>query len=350
MKIYPLMVLLMIGSLHGLLAQSTSDQVSLESIWLRYEFYPNGPSAFRWMEDDQYYSVLAEGTGIDRYNIQSGQKVDAILDFAQLSGEVPETVESYEFAEGEQQLLLASQTESIYRRSSQEFVYVADRSSKKVQAIRSGEKIINAAFSPDGSKVGFVLDNNVYFTDLANGAETQVTTDGKRNEIINGLTDWVYEEEFAFVDAFKWSPDGKKIAFYRFDESAVREFQMPIYGSLYPDPYVFKYPKAGEDNAVVSIHIYDLDSGKTTTVDIGEETDQYIARIKWVNDNTLGLMRLNRLQNQLDLLMADAATGASRTFLTETSDTYIREATDDKWHFLESGELIWQSEMEGYNH
>src|SRR5690606_32236428 len=138
-----------------------------------------------------------------------------------------------------------------------------------------------ATLSPDGSKVAFVRDNNLFFTDLASGKETQVTSDGKYNHIINGSTDWVYEEEFAFARAFFWNADGSKLAFYRFDESEVKEFEMSLYEGLYPEIYKFKYAKPGEKNSVVSIHIYDLASNQTVGVDVGAETDQYIPRIKW---------------------------------------------------------------------
>ena len=272
---------LILGCFSLLPAQPASDQVSLESIWLRYEYYPNSPDQFRWMADDQFYSVLNAGRSIDRYSIETGEKVDEVLNFAKLSGSdlSPEAIESYEFGAGESKLLLKTESESIYRRSSREYCYVADRATGETLPIHEGQKITNAMLSPDGNKVAFVFENNLYYTDLATEQEVQFTQDGKFNSVINGLTDWVYEEEFAFVDAFKWSPDGKRIAFYRFDETAVKEFNMPLYGQLYPELYTFKYPKAGEANALVSIHLYELESRATTMVDIGTETDQYIPRM-----------------------------------------------------------------------
>ena len=328
-------------------------QISLERIWLFYEFYPRYPSAFRWMEDDRYYSVLEEGQGIDRYQVEAEKKEDRLLDFSrlELEGVDPSDIDSYEFSAGETRVLLKAQSEAIYRRSSREICLVATRGASAVTLLHGGAKLTNAAFSPDGSKVAYVFENNLYYTDLATGREVQVTQDGALNAIINGLTDWVYEEEFAFVDGFKWSPDGARLAFYRFDEREVPEFSMDLFGSLYPRQQVFKYPKAGEANAVVSIHIYDLAARSTVMVDVGEETDQYIPRIRWTQSpDRLAVMRLNRLQNQLDILIAEAGTGSTQVLLTETSDTYLREPTDDMWHFLENGDLLWLSERSGYAH
>lgn len=333
-------------------AQFTTRPITLESIWIFGEYYPAYPTEFRWMQDDKYYSVMEVGRGISRYSVENEQKVDEILSFSSLDQDILATkdIASYDFSPSESYLMLKSEIDPIYRRSSKEYCFVVRRDNKKLIPIHKGKKISNSSFSPDETKVGFVYENNLYVKNLSSGKETQITTDGQQNKVINGLTDWVYEEEFAFVDAYKWSPNGRYLAFYRFDESHVSEFNMPIYGELYPQLNTFKYPKAGEDNSFVSIHVYDLQTGKTVSVDIGTETDQYIPRIKWTWDNELALMRLNRLQNELDVLLADPKTGDSWNLLREVSDTYIREATDDKWHFLENGDMIWMTEKDGFNH
>ena len=335
-------------------AQRPKGKVTLENIWLYYSYFPRYPSEFRWMNDDQYYSILEEGKAISRFSITDDQKVDEILNLSTLDlGEQSASgIQSYEFSADEKKVLLKAGVESIYRRSSKELCFVVDRESKKVTPVNEGEKITNPTFSPDGSRLGYVFENNLYYMDLNSGETVQITSDGAFNSIINGLTDWVHEEEFAFVNAFAWSPDGNRIAFYRFDESEVKQFSMDMYGSLYPQQYQFKYPKAGEKNAVVSIHVYDLTSKKTVMADIGPEKDQYIARIKWTqSSDEFAAMRLNRLQNQVDVLMINATNGESSVILTEKSDTYIKEATDDKWFFLkDSDDFLWTSEMSGYNH
>jgi dipeptidyl-peptidase-4 len=345
-KLLPILCLLLPGA--WLPAQ---EGPTLEDIWLRYRYVPQYAEGFDWMNDNRYYS-LQEETAIARYSVEKDEKVDEILSFKGLSfpGAAGAQVESYAFSPDESQVLLLLDTEPVYRYSSLERCYVVDRASKRVLPLHGGQKISLAAFSPDGKRIAYVADNNLYCTELASGAETALTADGKPNQIINGGMDWVYEEEFALTSGFAWSPDGQRLAFFRFDESRVREFSLHRYGSLYPEEYRYKYPKAGEENSVVSIHIHDLASGRTVQADLGPETDQYVARIQWQSPRRLGILRLNRLQNHADVLLADAASGATRVMLSEDSDTYLREPSDESWRFLADGSLLWLSERSGYAH
>ncbi|MDP1746533.1 MAG: DPP IV N-terminal domain-containing protein, partial [Bacteroidota bacterium] len=252
-------------------------------------------------------------------------------------------------------MFIASETEQIYRHSTRENYYVYDRTTKTLNPVTKGEKQMHASFSPDGSKVGFVRGNNIFIKDLASDKETQVTTDGNQNNIINGATDWVHEEEFAFSVAYFWSPDSKKIAYYKFDESKVKEFSFDEFNNkLYPTQYRFKYPKAGEDNSIVTIHVYDLASASAKLMDIGKVTDQYIPRVKWTMDaNTLSIVRMNRHQNKLDIMFANAGTGETKTIYSETTDTYIdiHEGEGDYVYFTEDKKsFILMNESDGFNH
>ena len=188
-----------------------------------------------------------------------------------------------------------------------------------------------------------------YYTDLHTGAETRVTDDGRWNYIINGMADWVYEEEFSFTRAFEWSPDSRSIGFLRFDESAVPEFTMDFFrDELYPEKYSFKYPKVGERNATVSVHFYNLDNKERINVQLAPDSEVYIPRIKWTNDpSSLCITRLNRHQNNLDLLLANRNNGSYTHLLNEKNERYID--IHDDLTFLGKDEFIWISEMEGYN-
>jgi dipeptidyl-peptidase-4 len=205
-------------------------------------------------------------------------------------------------------------------------------------------------FSPDGSKVAYGYNNNIYVRDLASGTTTEVTTDGKKNRIINGITDWVYEEEFGFVRAFDWNAAGTHIAYIRFDETQVPEFSMDVYGKdLYQTQQVFKYPKAGEQNATVSLHLYELASGKKSDVDLTAYNSYYIPRIKWTKDpNVLSVQLTNRKQNTVDLVFVDAKNNSSKLVLQDTDDAYV-DITDNLT-FLANNSFIWTSEKDGWNH
>ncbi|HLG03833.1 MAG TPA: S9 family peptidase, partial [Bacteroidia bacterium] len=251
----------------------------------------------------------------------------------------------------EKRMLVATETEAIYRYSTKVSNYVYDLATKKMFPLSVKGKQRLAAFSPDGKKIAFVRDNNIFLVDIESRAETQVTMDGEWNKIINGGTDWVYEEEFALPNGLYWSPDSRKIAFYRFDESHVKEFQMTMYNTgLYPAPYTYKYPKAGEENSFVTLHIYDITTKQIIPVDVGKETDQYIPRVNWTNDaNTLSFFRMNRLQNKLEVLLTNTNDGTSKVLFTETRDTYIE--INDYLTFLPDGKsFIWGNDDSGFMH
>ncbi|MCA1746748.1 MAG: DPP IV N-terminal domain-containing protein, partial [Bacteroidales bacterium] len=260
--------------------------------------------------------------------------------------------DSYEFSADEKFILLTTKTEPIYRRSFLAEYFIYNTKNKKIAPLSGHGKQQLASLSPDNRHVAFVRENNIYLVDLEQQTEQQITFDGKRNEIINGAPDWVYEEEFGFADGFKWSPDGKRIAFYRFDESAVKEFFMTTYGDLYPEAYTFKYPKAGEQNSDVSIHVYDLETGGTLTMDVATEEEFYVPRIKWThNPEMLSVIWLNRLQNHVKVLHCNAVSGISEIVYEETNDKYISEATDDMVTYLPGNEsFLLISERDAWFH
>jgi len=345
-KQYWLLWVLLVAS-PVLMAQQ--KQITLEDIW-GGTFSTKGLDVLRSMNDGQHYTILnsdpkAQASSIDKYRYSTQEKVATLVATDSLRG-IPYFT-SYSFSEDESKVLLATQVEPIYRRSRLGIYYIYDLSTGDLVQI-SNEKIQEPTLSPSGDKVAFVLANNLYTADLSTGSVSQITSDGQPNAIINGVTDWVYEEEFSFVRAFAWNSDGSKLAFLRFDEREVPEFSMDVYGqNLYPYPYVFKYPKAGEANAKVSLYIHDLKTDATRDVKLGEA--YYIPRIKWMkHPDHLSVQTLNRHQNHLTLHKVDASDMGVSILLEERDDAYV-DVTDNLT-FLPDDRFIWTSEKDGYNH
>ena len=324
----------------------------LEDLYMRPTFSAKSVRGMNSMKDGKTYASFEKGH-LNIYNYKTGELENTLFGITDLTmhpDSLPIGLQDYELSANEEKMLCATEMESIYRHSYHATYYIYDFKTQTLQPLSENGKQRLATFSPDAIKVAFMRDNNLFIKDLKTGEERQFTNDGLYNHIINGAPDWVYEEEFSFSQGFYWSPDSKKIAFMKFDESKVREFQMEEFEGLYPDWYSFKYPKAGEDNSIVEIYVYNLENGKTVKMDTGKETDIYLPRIAWTKDaNVLAIQRLNRHQNHLEILAADAKTGKSRVFYDETNDYYI-DITDD-WHFLEDGKrFLMTSEKSGYNH
>jgi len=332
-------------------AQTETKQITLEDIWLKASFRQAYIQEIRSMKDGEHYCILQDNI-IKKFAYKDGKFKSEILNANKL---IPADqkknliIDDYQFDNNESKILLSVNTEPIYRHSSVADFYIYDTHSNAVVKLSDGGKIRLAEFSPDGSKIAFLRDNNLFIKNLIDNTEKQITDDGLINNVINGSTDWVYEEEFGFTKAFFWSPDGTKLAYYRFDESKVKEYCMQMWGDLYPEQYNYKYPKAGEDNSLVSIHVFSTITGDITHMDIGKEKNQYIPRIKWTNDNNkLAILRLNRLQNKLEILLGDAFDGSSNIIYTENNKYYV-EINDDL-NFLSNGQFVLSSEKDGYNH
>ena len=346
-----LFALLLLAFAGSTLSAQELKKVTIEDVFKKNTFSQQTVRGINWMKDGQYYSSQINQSGypmVVKMNVATGEQAGVLLDGNALGL----NFSSYSFNADETKALVATDVESIYRRSSKGVFYVVDMVTGKKQELMNGEKISYATLSPDNDKVAFVKDNNLFAVELANNKLTQITKDGEWNSVINGAADWVYEEEFSMAQAFKWSPDGSKIAFIRFDETEVPEFNMQLWGSLYPKDYKFKYPKAGEKNSEVSIQVYDLASGKTQKIDSGSESDIYLPRIYWTKDaNQLAFIRLNRLQNQMDLFHANATTGESKLIISETSETYVDLNYNDDLQYLADGKsFIRTSEQDGFKH
>ncbi|WP_081211836.1 S9 family peptidase [Salegentibacter sediminis] len=347
MKFKNIVLGLIIGASSVVYAQD--KQITQEEIW-DGTFRQERLQSLQSLDNGKEYVVLNRGNGtasIDVYAYKSGEKTHSLVSTNNLD-EI-DSFQGFELSDDESKILLSTEVEQIYRRSSRGVYYIYDTADGSLIKL-SDKKVQEPTFSPDASKVAYVFENDIYIFDIRSGEETRVTSDGEKNKIINGVTDWVYEEEFAFVRAFEWNKNGKRIAFLRFDEEDVPEFSMDMFGeNLYPRQEVFKYPKAGEANSEVSLHLYELATEKTEDVELGEYQDFYIPRIKWTQDSEiLSVQVLNRHQNELDLIFVDAEDNEAEVIMTETDEAYI-DITDNLT-FLEDNDFIWTSENDGWNH
>lgn len=349
-----LLILLLISG--SVFAQSRQN-ITLEDIFKRNTFTQRSVYGLNSMKDGKSFASIQRDpqTGkifVAKNNFKDGSLNKALYFQDDLIYKSDTLEMSTAFSNDERKVLIAQDEEPIYRHSTKANYYVYELDSRKIIEVSPNGKQSFASFSPDGRKVAFVRANNLFVKELDGGLkETQITSDGSFNRIINGQSDWVYEEEFAFAKAFFWSPDGQNIAYYKFDESLVREYSMTVFDKLYPTEYKYKYPKAGEKNSVVSIHVYNLPGQTTVKVDVGQETDQYIPRLRWTTQSSLlCVLRMNRHQNKLDYLLADALSGKSKVILTETDKYYI-DIEKEQLTFLKNGkQFINVSERDGFNH
>ncbi|MDG1226982.1 MAG: S9 family peptidase [Polaribacter sp.] len=353
MKHIPIFVAIILFINCKIIAQTNSQytsqtkEITIEEIW-NGTFYAERMNSLNSMNGD-FYAVLnydrkTRTVSLDKYSYKTLEKVETIVNSGDLEG--LNSFSSYSFNNDETKLILGTNFEGIYRYSEKGTYYAYDIASQKVTLI--DEKIQEPVFSPDNRNVAYAKDNNIFIKNLSSNKITQVTNDGKKNHVINGITDWVYEEEFAFVRAFEWNSTGDYLAFLRFDETEVPTFSMDIVGKdLYPEQQVFKYPKAGEKNADVTLHMYTLSSKNTKKISLGDY--EYIPRIKWSNDaDILVATTLNRHQNSLKLHKVDALKSSATLLLNETDKAYI-DITDNLT-FLADNSFIWTSEKDGYNH
>jgi len=341
---------------------NAQKSITLDDCFTFFKFYPEYAGDFQYSPDGMHY-LTSEEDGIVEYDLTSGAQTRVIVAKSALTdaGEWDE----FTFNADQSKVMLRANVKPVYRHSVLADYWIYDLKTQKLTNLNEGGEIQFAAFSPSGREIAFIVHNNLYYKNLLTNEVKKITSDGAENKVRNGIPDWVYEEEFSPVTgegmvATKWSPDGSKIAFIRFDESRIKEFTMNFYtGAMYPEQKSFKYPKVGEENSTVSVRIYDLDAQKTSTV-MGLEADDYVPRIYWTNDNKLALYRLNRRQDTLEFLvtipgraMFDAEENTTYLPLRPLLQEYNRAYVDihDNLTFLKDGRhFLWTSEQNGFNH
>ena len=315
-----------------------AQEISVEKIWKKYEYRTQGVDGFNSLQDgDRYTQLDAQGNLVLAYISKPNEAPSVLIDAKSLSFKGKQLIiEDYSFDKSERKVLIMTSITPIYRRSYNAVYFLYDLDTKVLEALAEEHSPQTLAeYSPDGKKVSFIHKNDLYVKDLATKKISPITTDGKRNKVINGTTDWVYEEEFSITKAYSWSQDAKYIAFLKFVEKKVKEFGIDIYGELYPDRFVYKYQKAGEDNSKVTAHCVAVSKPqKINPISLGSY--EYIPRIQWSNvSNRLLLQTMNRHQDSLRYHMVDFTAGkkpVQQVLYTDFSNTYVD--VNESLHFL----------------
>lgn len=320
-----------------------------------------GISGLKPMLDGEHYTqISSDHKRIVKYSFKTGEEVGTLFDVTTARDCDLKSFDDYILSPGEKLILIQTETKPIYRHSFTAVYYIYNVKNNKMEPLSNNGPQQVPLFSPDGNQIAFVRNNNIYLVKLLFGnSESQVTKDGEYNHVLNGIPDWVYEEEFSFNRAFDFSADSKMIAYVRFDESAVPMFSFPWYKGLapektsyatYPGAYEYKYPKAGEVNSKVSVHTYDIKSHVTRKMDLQIDSDGYIPRIKFTSDpEKLAIMTLNRHQNRLDLYMANPRSGLCKVAIRDEAEQYIKESAYSNIKFYPE-HIVMMSEKDGYNH
>jgi dipeptidyl-peptidase 4 len=334
----------------SILSFGQKRNIELSDIWASGTFYPKTVNGFVNMNDGKSYCIQERSENgydvINQYDYLTGTKIKELLNAKDVFGSEKFEINSYAFNKDQSMMLIYYNSKKIYRHSTRGDFKVVQLSNKEV--IAEGKEVRYPTLNSMGTKLAYVRENDLYVLDITRQKVRRITNDGEYNRIINGAVDWVYEEEFGMSKGFEWNSDGTKLAFYRFDESEVKQWQMTTYGKLYPDLYKFKYPKAGESNSIVQVFVVDAQKGSCKLIDLNSEADQYIPRIKWTKDpNVLSVQRLNRLQNKWELLLVNGTD--VQLSLEETNSRYV-DITDDLFFLNDKQHMIVSSERDGNKH
>ena len=320
-----------------------------------------GISGIKPMLDGEHYTQISrDRKKIVKYSFKTGKEVATVFDVSTARDCTIKSFDDYIMSPDESRILIQTETKPIYRRSFTAVYYIFNVRNNTMEALSEGGPQQVPLFSPDGNQIAFVRNNNIYLVKLLFGnSVSQITEDGKYNEVLNGIPDWVYEEEFGFNRAFDFSADSKMLAYIRFDESKVPMYSFPMYQGMnpsldqyavYPGSYDYKYPMPGVDNSKVSVHTFDIKSKVTRKLDLPLDEDGYIPRIQFTKDeNTLAIMTLNRHQNRFDLYFANPRSTLCKLVVRDEAEQYIKEEAYGNMTFY-ANNFVMMSEKDGFNH
>ncbi len=325
------------------------------------EFSQETMTAVRPSADGETYTqISSDGKQIVSYSFRTGKQESVVFDAATARGGQVSRVDNYIMSPDGRRILIQTQTNPIYRRSFTAVYYIYDIRNNKLEPLSDGGPQQTPVFSPDGNQIAFVRDNNIYLVKLLyDNAESQVTKDGKRNEVLNGIPDWVYEEEFSTNSSMVFSADSKQIIWIRYDETDVKQYSLQLYKGLYPEKlenaeypgdYTYKYPVPGQVNSKVSVHSFDIKSHQTRRIELPLDADGYIPRIKATSDPTkIAIFTLNRHQDVLRIYMANPLSTVCQLAIEDKVDKYVKEETFEEVKITDK-HILLPSERDGYNH
>ncbi len=339
---------------------SAGEKLTLKDITAG-KFRSKSMTEVRPMADGETYAQISDdGKRIVTYSFRTGQQTGVLFDATAVQGADIDMVEGYIMSPDNGRILIQTATKAIYRRSFTATYYIYNTHTNQLEPLSDGGPQQTPVFSPDANLIAFVRGNNIFLVDLLHDkAECQVTMDGKFNEVINGIPDWVYEEEFSTNSSMVFSADSRQIAWIRYDESAVKQYSMQLFKGQkpersefaeYPGDYTYKYPVPGQVNSKVSVHSYDIQSHQTKTIDVPLDTDGYIPRIKATSDpSKIAVFTMNRHQDQLRIYMANPLTAVCQLAIEDRVEKYIKEETLEDVQLTDK-HILLPSERDGYNH
>jgi dipeptidyl-peptidase-4 len=334
--------------------QSAQKEFTVAEIFNSTKFVSKSLRGIHWKKDGNHfiYNEVDQKTGMTNfitYDIATGKRELFVA-----GKDIEESGKPFRFKHSiwspEEDYILFTGTRRARRIKTGGNFYLYDVKTKKLRRLTdTDKKQVNVKFSPDGKSIAFVRANNLFKMDLSSGKETQLTFDGQEH-VLNGHFDWVYEEEFGIIEGWQWSPDGNYIAYWQIDERRVPEYDIVQYDSLHLNWNRMRYPKAGDPNSIVKIGVVNVKTGKNVWMDIGRDDDIYIPRIKWLpGGNKLAILRLNRLQNKIEMLIGNVTNGNTELIFAETDERWL-EVDDDLTFLKNSNEFIWTSEEDGFKH